>query len=253
MQMHRALNDGYIEYQDRRFPTALEAERDMQQLGFVFDQLRSHRQNPDFLALVKKLLKDSVLPQSDRKESVGRNSQFHLYLVAVCQKAGLLPVSYNEPDVSCTIAGRAFGIAAKRMKNLEQFEGHIKKAADQIHRSKRPGIIAVELSLAWNPKNMPIVSRLQSQWYVPIAQLKSQQLFAKHHEDIYRWVRGLGVLAVLVFEFSVRLRPDDQWGLDGMSTWLDTTQGDEQAKQDYELFYDRFLKGVPNLKHLDKE
>jgi hypothetical protein len=89
--------------------------------------------------------------------------------------------------------------------------------------------------------------------YVPICVLQGRQLFDKYHEDIYRWVRDQGVLAVLVFDFRIRLRPNNQWGLDGMSTWLDTTQDDEQAKRQYKLFYDRFLMGVPNLKHVDGE
>jgi hypothetical protein len=80
--------------------------------------------------------------------------------------------------------------------------------------------------------------------------LKATQLFDQYHRDIYRWVQGHGVLAVLVFEFSIRLRQDDQWGLDGMSAWLETTQHDEHLKADYRLFYDSFLAGVPNLEHL---
>ncbi|MEZ6081716.1 MAG: hypothetical protein R3C56_40405 [Pirellulaceae bacterium] len=252
MRMHEVLNSGFIPFDDPRFSTALEAVRDLQQLGFVFDQLQAHHchENDEFKSLVKKTLKDSVFPQNDREQSVGRNSQFHLYLAAVCQNAGLHPVTYDEPDVSCTIDGREFSIAAKRIKSLDQLKRHIKKAADQIQGAGRPGIIALELSLAWNPKNMPIISRLQSQMYVAISVLKATQLFDRYHTDIYRWIQGHGVLAVLVFEFSIRLRQDDQWGLDGMSTWLETTQHDEHAKADYRLFYDRFLAGVPNLEHV---
>ncbi len=250
MRMHDVLNSGFVPFDDPRFSTALEAVRDLQQLGFVFDQLQTHHENDEFKTLVKKTLKDSVLPQNDREQSVGRNSQFHLYLAAVCQNAGLHPVTYDEPDVSCTIDGREFSIAAKRIKSLDQLKRHIKKAADQIQGARRPGIIAIELSLAGNPKNIPIISRLQSQMYVTISVLKATQLFDRHHKDIYRWVQGRGVLAVLTFEFSIRLCEDNQWGLEGMSAWLETTEDDEHAKADYRLFYDRFLAGVPNLEHV---
>ncbi len=253
MRMHKVLSSDFIPFDDPRFSTALEAVRDLQQLGFVFDQLQSHRDDDKFKALVKKTLKDSTLPQNDREQSVGRNSQFHLYLAAVCQNAGLHPVTYDEPDISCTINGREFGIAAKRIKSLHQIKRHIKKAADQIQGAGRPGIIAIELSLAWNPNNAPIISRLHSQMYVTISVLKATQLFDRYHADIFRWVQGHGVLGVLVFDFSIRLRQDNQWGLDGMSTWLETTQGNEQAKADYRLFYDRFLAGVPNLEHVDAD
>jgi len=252
MQMHRVLNSGFIPFDDPRFSTALEAERDFQQLGFVFDQLQSHRDDGEYRSLVKKTINDPVLPQDNREESVGRNSQFHLYLAAVCQNAGMYPVGFEEPDVTCSIGGKKFGIAAKRIKSRDQIKRHIKKAADQVFRSNLRGIIALELSMAWNPKNLPIISRLQSQMYVTISVLQATQLFDKYHEDIYRWVRSKGVLAVLVFDFRIRLRPGNQWGLDGMSTWLDTTQDDEQGKVEYKLFYDGFLAGVPNLKHVDE-
>ncbi len=162
------------------------------------------------------------------------------------------PVGFEEPDITCSIGGKTFGIADKRIKSPEQIKRHIKKAADQIARSNLRGIIALELSLAWNRKNLPIISRLHSQMYVPISVAQARQLFDKYHEDIYRWVRGKGVLAVLVFDFRIRLRPENRWGLDGMSTWLDTTQDDEQGKLEYKLFYDGFLAGVPNLKHVDE-
>lgn len=230
MQMHDVLISGFIPFKDPRFPIALEAERDLQQLGFIFDQLQSHHEDDEFKALVKKTLKDSVLPQNDRKLSVGRNSQFHLYIAAVCQNAGLRPVTYDEPDVSCIIDGREFSIAAKRIKSLRQLKYHIKKAVKQIQGAGQPGIIAIELSLAWNPKNMPIISPLQSQMCETISVLKAKHLFDRYRTDIYQWVKGHGVLAVVVFEFSIRLRQDNQWELYGMSTWLETNQGTETLK-----------------------
>ena len=61
MQMPRVLNYGFIPFEDPRFPTAIEAERDLQQLGFVFDQLKTHRDDHEFKSLVKQALNDSVL------------------------------------------------------------------------------------------------------------------------------------------------------------------------------------------------
>lgn len=252
MQMHRVLNSGYIRFDDPRFSTALEAVRDLQQLGFVFVQLRSRRDH-QFTCLVKRALKDSVLPQDNQQQSAGRDSQFHLYLAAVCQNAGLQPVEFEEPDVSCVIDGEKFVIAAKRIKNLDRLHHRIRDGADQISRSERPGIIAIEVSLAQNRENLPIVSRLQSQIYVTHATLRATQLLDRYSERIYRWVNDQGVLAVLLFDFRVRLRSDNQWGLDGMSTWFETTQGDPQAKREYDLFYNHFLTGVPNLTNLDED
>lgn len=253
MQMHRVLSRGHVPYEDPEFSTALEAERDMVLLGFIFDQVQAHRDKPRFHGLVRKLLKDSVLPQKDRDESPGRDSQFEMYLAAVCQNAGLLPLDYEEPDITCTIEKSKFGIAAKRVKSLPQVKKHVCKATKQIRTSNRPGVIALDLSLAWNPKNLPIVSHLESQLYVPVARLKTRQFFDKHYQNIYRWVANSGVLAVVVFEWVVRLRADKKWGLDGMMNWLETTRDDQQAVRDYAIFHQGFLRGVPNLNDLTSQ
>jgi hypothetical protein len=253
MQMQRVLNRGHVPFDDPDFMTALEAERDMQHLGFVFSQVNAHRDSPKFLQLVRDLLSDSVLPQDNRERSPGRDAQFELYLAAICQNAGLLPVEYVEPDVSCVVEGRPFGIAAKRIKSEAQVRHHIKKAAEQIDKAGNPGVIALDLSLAWNQTNAPIISRVQSQMHVMIAQAQGQQFFDRYAPGIRSWVAGKAVLAVLVFNFRLRLRPTDQWGLDGMTTWLSTTEAYEGAERDYRTFYRAFLKGIPNLTDLDTD
>jgi len=252
MQMRQVLSQGYIPSHDSKFQVALEAEWDMQHLGFIFDQMRVHGDNPEFRALVKRLLKDSVLSQKDRENSPGRDTQFELYLTAICQHAALLPVDSAEPDVTCTIEGTKFGIAAKRLKSLSSVENHIRKGAKQIAKTKLPGVIALDLSLARNQQNLPIISKIQSQWYVPLAQLADQQFFDEYHQDIYRWVAEKGVLAVVVFDFRVRLHIDQHWGLEGMTCWLCTARDDEQANQNYKAFYAGFLRGIPNLADLDR-
>src|SRR4051794_16886111 len=51
------------------FEIALEGERDMQLLGFAFDQLPRTELSRAFRDRIRKLIKDSVLPQQDRKYS----------------------------------------------------------------------------------------------------------------------------------------------------------------------------------------
>ena len=250
MQMHQTLSQGYIPFNDPKFPIALEAERDMQLLGFIFDQMHVQGDNPEFRTLVKRLLKDSVLPQKDRENSPGRDTQFELYLAAICQSAALLPVNCAEPDVTCTIRGTKFGIAAKRLKSFTSLEKHIRKAAKQIAKTGIPGVIALDISLARNQQNLPIISKLQSQLYVPIAQLADRQFFDEHHQNIYRWVDSKRVIAVVVFDFRIRLRKDQTWGLEGMTCWLSTANNDSQANRHYKTFYSGFLKGIPNLTEL---
>ncbi len=79
MQMRQVLNRGHVAFDDPEFLVALETERDMQHLGFVFDQMHIHEDTVEFRPLVKRLLKDSVLPQDNRVNSPGRDAQFELY------------------------------------------------------------------------------------------------------------------------------------------------------------------------------
>lgn len=129
-------------------------------------------------------MNDSVLPQQDRENSPGRDAQFELYLAAICQNAGLLPVDYEEPDVTCTVEGTKFGIAAKRLKRLSQIKNRIRKAADQIKNANLPGIIALDLSFARNQGNRPIISQVESQLYLMIAHAKNNQFFGEHEQEI---------------------------------------------------------------------
>ncbi len=105
MVLKRVLERGFVPYDDPEFPVALESIRDLQHIGFALARMDEHTENPKFKELVKRLLRDSVLPQSDREESPGRDAQLELYLAAICQNAGLLPVDYDEPDITCVAEG----------------------------------------------------------------------------------------------------------------------------------------------------
>jgi len=254
VEMHRVLTRGNVPFGDPDFLVALESLRDLHQLMFIFEQLHIHKDNPRFQKVVKHLLNDSVLPQDD-KDSPGRDRQFELYLAAICQNAGLVPVDYQEPDITCFVDGTKFGIAAKRLKsrNPSQLERHLRKGADQLRQQGLSGIVALELSLSRNQSNRPIVSQLQSQMHLMIADAKNRQFRDKHGDAIRRWVAGTGVHAVLIIETTLRLRPDGQWWHDGMLSWVAATLDAEQHDPLFKAFYDGFLEGVPNLERSGSE
>lgn len=254
VEMHRVLSRGNVPFDDPDFFVALESLRDLHQLMFIFEQLHVHRDNPRFQNVVKHLLNDSALPQHD-KDSPGRDRQFELYLAAICQNAGLVPVDYEEPDITCFIDRTKFGIAAKRLKSRKasQLERRVRKGADQLRRQGLPGIVALELSLSRNQSNRPIISQTQSQMHLMIADAKNRQFRDKHGDAIRCWVAGTGVRAVLVIESTLRLRPDRQWWHDGMLSWVPATLDDEQPDPLFKAFYDGFLKGVPNLEDSEAE
>ncbi len=251
MLMLRTLERGRVEYDDSRFPVALESIRDFYQLRLIVDQMDAHRQNPQFLESVEKLLKDAPLPQEGGASTNGRDTQFELYVAAVCLRGGMAPVDYHEPDVACTVAGRRFGIAAKRIKSLGRFEERVKEGANQTRRAGVPGVVAIDWTIARNPENRPITSRLQSRMSVMIAQARNRQFFGRHEHDIHRWVDGSGVRALLTFEFTFRVNTDGTgWVHDGMMCWFPTTGGEGQPERELRAFRQGFLRGMPGVEDL---
>jgi tryptophan synthase alpha subunit len=139
------------------------------------------------------------------------------------------------------------------LKSLKSLKDRVRKAADQIATAGVPGTIALDLSMAWNRDNRPIISKVQSQMYPLIAHTRARQFFDEHKENLYRWCSDAGVLGVVVFDFSLRLRPNDQWGMDGMTMWFPTTREDEPENPDYRIFHSNFSRGIPGVTNLDDE
>ena len=249
MQMHRVLAGAttFFEPTHPDFDTVREAERDMQLLSFVFDQSNAQSDKSDFQDLVKRMLHDSVLPQDDRGRSEGRDSQVELYIAAVCQNAGLVPIDYEEPDVTCVVDGVKFGIAAKRVKNLRHLYKRVKKAAQQIEAAQLPGIVALDTSIALNRDNKPIATPMPDHEFGPIYKQSMLLFVHDYHQKIYDRVDGKGVRGVVFHDHQVRLEPDGQWTLCGMTFWLPTAHDDEEANHEFSAFKNGYERGLPNL------
>ena len=240
LEMKRVLDRGHVSFDDPEFWIALEAERDMTHLAFVFEQLQRHPNKKEFRRHVKHLLNDSSLPQENLTNSPGRDKQFELYLAATCQNAKLLPIGFGEPDVTCVVNGEPFGIAAKRLKNIENVDKRIHEAVDQFTRAKIPGVVALDLSFAWNRTNRVLVSQIESQMYLMVLHQRAHQFFEKRQDELNRILATTQVRAFVVFDFAARLRPNQQWGLDGLTSWFNPEVQDPQ----FNSFYDKFFQAV---------
>lgn len=250
--MLRVLESGQIESSDLRFPVALEAIRDFYQLRLIVDEMETHINDSKFLGSLERMLHDAAAPQGSNGNTPGRDTQFELFVAAIAIRAGMLPVDYDEPDITCHVEGIKFGIAAKRLKSLEKFEKRIREGAKQIGRSNFPGIIACELTIARNPENRPITSSFRSQLATVIGITKYQQLFDRYEKSIHQWVAKAGVRALVVFDFTYRVSPDNSsWIHDGMMCWFPTTNGNRTAELELNAFQQQFIKGIPNLHDLN--
>lgn len=252
MKMHNTLTNptGLISPDDPGFETALEAERDLQVLGFVFEQAEAHPTDVEFQRLVKKALKDSLLPHEDRSQSKGRDAQFELFVAAICQKAGMHPVSREEPDVICHVGGIKFGIAAKRIKNVTRLEKHVRKAADQIKIAKLPGIIALDTCVALNPHNKRVTTPIPDEQFGPLYSEAIKRFIDNHHDNFQNWVCGKGARGIVIHDQQVRLRPNGEWSLEGMTMFVNFASKNNRRKLDFAMFTKQYKTGLPNVTHL---
>lgn len=232
---------------DPQFELALEAERDMQLLGFVFDQPHLDKSSPTFKALVRRTLGDPALPQESGGETPGRDAQFELFVGALCHSAGLLPVSYEEPDVVCTLEGQRWAIAAKRVKSLASLEQRVKEAAKQIRRAGLPGVIAIDTCVPLNPDNQRIIEPISDERFGELYSRAFRHFMDEHASRINGWVEGKGVLGVVFHDQQVRMAADREWELSGLTTSLATFSEDGLANSDFSAFWLRYKLGLPNL------
>jgi hypothetical protein len=246
MQMYRTLTDEsrpLIQPADPDFETAIEAERDLQVLAFVFDVAAAHPADQKFRDLVKLALGDSVLPQDNRKQSKGRDFQFELFVAAICQNAGLLPVQREEPDVTCVLQGVKYGLAAKRVKGAGNLHTRISKAGNQIERAHLPGIIVLETSLLFNPNNARITRPMSDDNFGKLHLQALCRCIKKYADRIHEWVGDKGVRGFIFHDQQVRrVDLNGNWCLEGMNLRFPL----EHHQCEFHCFADGYLAGLPN-------
>jgi hypothetical protein len=251
MRQYRILTrGGSIDPSDPPFELAREAERDMQLLGFVFDQTHLDKSAPTFKALIKRALRDPALPQESGTETPGRDAQFELFVGALCHSAGLQPVSYEEPDVVCTLEGQQWAIAAKRVKSLASLEQRVKEAARQIRRAGLPGVIAIDTCVPLNPGNRRIVEPIPEEHFGKLYSKAFRHFMDEHALRINRWAERKGVRGVVFHDHQVRMAADREWELSGLTISLPMYTEDGRANTDFDAFWQRYALGLPNLQQL---
>jgi hypothetical protein len=197
MRQHNVLvnSTASIAFGTTDFFIAVEALRDLQMLGFIFDQA-NNCEDPVFRDLVRKCLSDSPLSETDKEKTPGRDSQFELFVAAVCRHAGLLPVEHREPDVVFSLGNVTYCIAAKRPKSIRAIDSCLRDACDQISLEKLPGFIAMDTSLAFAFERdapplpeLDEVWELMRQWRIRLAPMPDAA-FADAHKSTMNLVIG---------------------------------------------------------------
>lgn len=225
MKMHKVLTEqsGVISPEHPEFRIALEADRDMVQLEFIFEQEHARDTHPGLVERLKPLCLDAVLPQGGASKSKGRDTQLELYAAALCQAADFNPVDYAEPDISCDVQGTIIGLACKRLKSEASADARIRQARDQIVRSRIPGVIVVETTIALNSGNAPMLAQLPDQELNQLYQLAMQRFVDRHIRNISQTTRHTLVIGIALHDSVIRFEADRTWSQTAMTFRVPTS------------------------------
>lgn len=250
MKMYAVLTGAIsvISPSDPDFEIAREAIRDMPVLEFILEQSHAKSHDNGFVSKLRLVGYDSVLPQMDRQDSLGRNTQFELFVAAICQAAGLGPIIYKEPDICCKLDKTSVGFAIKRVKSANKIEKRISEASKQIRGTVYPGFIVLDTSIALNRMNVRIDRAIPEDEF-------GRQYGEAMDESISDWTNHFirleeqeGVIGCIVHDQQIRLDSDGIWALAGMTKVLGTATDAEEQKL-FNSVGERYRSGLPNAQH----
>ena len=149
---------------DLKFIEVIQSLRELYDFSFIFDVLGDgalwQRAQPVF----KRCIGDPVLPQNSSDNTAGRDAQVELLALSLLQAAGLRPRLGSEVgldvDFVANSSAHQIAVEAKRPKNMDRLEEHIRKACHQIELSGIAGRIVLDISVLSNPENQPLVTDL---------------------------------------------------------------------------------------------
>ncbi len=244
-RMSEVLQSKRHDFDSKEFWLAHESFRDLVELGFIAEQLDNHVSDPGFQERMKKLLHDKPLSKDDQNvNSAGRDAHWELYLAAVCESADLTPIGFKGNDVTCTVGNHQIGIEAKRIKSEKSVKKRIKKAIDQVERSQRLGVVAIDMSLAWNQQNHPVMGDIHNAFIDMRFDAQARQFIDRHKAWIEPRCKEKGVIGIVIFNFMIRLRKM-RWRPHRHAFWFDLTKTDEESRI-FQEFEKKFRSVTPN-------
>lgn len=251
-KMHRILcsTDGtpaeVIGSNDPHFDDAREAIRDVTMIQFILSRLGPLLDEPANADHLRKLCDDSVLPQDDKRESVGRNKQAELFVAAVCAEAGLQP-QLDEPDITITLSSEQLGVAVKRLRSRAKFQRNVRDAGTQIQRRGLCGFVVVDTSMALNPENARVLRQFSDDEMRRKHKQHVKALLDEHRHRMCDWIVGKGVRGLVLHDHQVRLHPEDGWSLDSLTFFVPISDRRGPSTTQFVQFQSAYSKGLPTV------
>ena len=140
----------------RELDELLEANRDFAELALIVEELLP-TQDSTLLAKLRSVLGGARFPHQDTK-TTARDTQFELYIAALCHRAGVLP-TFREPDCVISPNGVTFGLAAKRVSSAEHVRRLVHEGGRQLERAGLVGIVALSLDRLFAPRDERLIGR----------------------------------------------------------------------------------------------
>jgi len=197
-----------------QFAFACEGVRDIFQLDFAIEQLCRPDPPAGFREKLQAAVDDPVLPQARMDDSAGRDAQCELYVAGICAKAGLSP-RFAEPDIQCGFETLTYSVAVKRIKNLKRFEGRVRAAMEQAVRAGTPGAALIDLTIALNRANAPVISNESDAQYGTRTKARLSAVAYEHSKKLVEWAKGTTVRGIILLNpiFGTIGARDGQWTL----------------------------------------
>lgn len=179
------------------FNLILQAKFEIYVIELAISELPRDPEVKGWLQKVKLVLSGQNFPQPAPAHTFARDHQFELLVAALSRRAGYT-ISLSEPDVVINHPQSAFGIAAKRLKSWKQIPRHLKKARDQIVKSGRDGIIALDITPLYNPNNYILDVTAPSQATDKVEQT-AEEFINTYSQGIIAAIDDERVFGIMVF------------------------------------------------------
>lgn len=245
---------GIVQNDDRNWHTFIQSLKDVQEYWFIIEILGEKLLQLPFLDVFACSLDDSIHPMDSGESTPGRDRQFELYLAAIAARAGLTVARSGSAgaDWILTAPSGRWSLEAKRIKNFNSLEKHIRKAAKQIATSKIGGLLAVDISLAANPECSPLSGFVPDSDIIKAHKDRTNALGKKWQEPIAKWIGSASVGFVLLHESVIIPAQSsgaghEPWGLAGLWSKVDMIASDSSNRQHYDDLWNLFHVALPNL------
>ena len=246
-RMMAILQQGYIAPDDKGFDVAREALRDIRLMDFALSELIAICPREILAAKVRLALGDAPLVQNSGGRSPGRDAQCELYVAGVCARAGIGP-EFAEPDVVCTVKDNRYGIAIKRVKNVDRIEEHFRRAVVQISNAGMAGFVVMDLSVAFNPDNRALVSDADVAEMRLAHDLARQTFLSQYFDRMKAWTGGREVRGLIILDHILRYDPGPRdWSLETFTDFVSFCAHNQRRKREFDSFQKTYTRGLVNL------